>query len=186
MLRRAIGRVLRSLSRAGRRWRGACFALANPAAKIPAAIVGRGVRLNLTDGALLLAGPKLALSDWSTIIAKRGELRLGENVFVGIGVVIVCREAITIGDDVLIAEYVSIRDQDHRYGGPAPTAINGFDTAPIVIGNNVWIGAKATITRGVIIGNNAVVGAGAVVTRDVSAGAVVAGVPARPIGTARG
>jgi acetyltransferase-like isoleucine patch superfamily enzyme len=160
--------------------------LGNPEARIPGSTIGRGVRLKLTDGAMLQSGPRLAMSDWSTIIVKRGQMRLGKNVFLGIGAVIVCRQAITIGDDVLVAEYVSIRDQDHRYGGPKPTACNGFETAPILIGKNVWIGAKATITRGVTIGDDAVVAAGAVVTRDVPAGTVVAGVPARRIGSSRG
>lgn len=115
------------------------------------------------------------------VTAKGGRLAIGRDCFIGRGSVIVCREAITIGDDALIAEYVTIRDQDHRHGGPEPTARNGFETAPIVIGSNVWIGAKATITRGVSIGDGAVIAAGAVVTRDVPAGRVVGGVPARPL-----
>ena len=58
--------------------------------------------------------------------------------------------------------------------------------AAIRIGDNVWIGAKATITRGVTIGDNAVVGANAVVTRDVPENAVVGGVPAKVIRFANG
>ncbi|NEE07867.1 sugar O-acetyltransferase, partial [Streptomyces sp. SID7499] len=53
--------------------------------------------------------------------------------------------------------------------------------APIVIEDDVWIGAAAVITQGVTVGAGAVVAAGAVVTRDVPAGTVVAGVPARVI-----
>lgn len=53
--------------------------------------------------------------------------------------------------------------------------------APIVLEENVWVGAQATILQGVTIGRNAVVAAGAVVTHDVPAGAVVGGVPARVI-----
>lgn len=50
---------------------------------------------------------------------------------------------------------------------------------PITIGNNVWIGAAATILPGVTIGNDAVVAAGAVVSRSVAANTLVAGVPAK-------
>ena len=53
--------------------------------------------------------------------------------------------------------------------------------APIKIGNDVWIGAHATILAGVTIGNGAVIAAGAVVTKDVPANMVVGGVPAKII-----
>jgi acetyltransferase-like isoleucine patch superfamily enzyme len=50
-----------------------------------------------------------------------------------------------------------------------------------VIGNNVWIGAKATVTKGVTIGDNVVIGANSVVTRDIPPNSVAAGAPARVI-----
>jgi len=52
---------------------------------------------------------------------------------------------------------------------------------PIVVGNDVWIGARAIILSGVTIGNGAVVAAGSVVTKDVPPYAIAAGNPARPI-----
>ena len=52
-----------------------------------------------------------------------------------------------------------------------------------MIGKNVWVGVKATITPGVTIGDNAIVGANAVVTKDVPANSVVGGVPAKVIRT---
>ena len=55
--------------------------------------------------------------------------------------------------------------------------------APIVIGNNVYIGYNSMILPGVTIGDNCVIGAGSIVTRDVPSGVVAAGVPARPIRT---
>ena len=124
-------------------------------------------------------GEHLALSNRAHVFVKYGALTTGKNVHIGIGSVIACRDEITIGDDVLIAEHVTIRDQDHRYGGPKPTAQNGFDTAPIKIGNNVWIAAKVTITKGVTIGDNVTIGANSVVTRDIPSDCVAFGAPAK-------
>ncbi|MDX6212927.1 MAG: hypothetical protein QOF82_2014, partial [Frankiales bacterium] len=56
-----------------------------------------------------------------------------------------------------------------------------FDVRPVVVGDNVWLGSKATLTAGTTVGAHALVAAGAVVTRDVPAGVRVGGVPARPL-----
>jgi maltose O-acetyltransferase len=56
----------------------------------------------------------------------------------------------------------------------------------VCIGNDVWIGAGATVLPGVRIGDGGVIGAGAVVTTDVPASAIVAGVPARVLRYRRG
>ena len=52
---------------------------------------------------------------------------------------------------------------------------------PIIIGDKVWIGMRATILKGVVIGDGAIIAAGAVVTKDVSPGTLVGGVPAKLI-----
>ena len=83
-----------------------------------------------------------------------------------------------MGDGVLIGHQVVLATLNHDI---APAKRKNMFHAPIVIGNNVWIGAHATILAGVTLGENSVVAAGAVVTKDVPAGAVVAGVPAKII-----
>jgi len=169
-----------SLTRSVSRWaRKLSVGMTNPGLEWFGGHVGQDVTISLTGGARFTAGSDLALSDRSVVIVNGGRLKVGKNAFIGIGTVIGCREKITIGDHALIAEYVTIRDQDHRYGGSVPTAQNGFDTSPITIGDNVWIGAKATITKGVTIGDNAVIAAGAVVTSDIPPGSVAGGIPAK-------
>lgn len=62
-----------------------------------------------------------------------------------------------------------------------PEGDRAFRKGPVVIGNDVWIGADAVVLRGVTIHDGAVVAAGAVVTKDVAPYTIVGGVPAREI-----
>lgn len=143
--------------------------------------VGAGVRISATDGASLRIGDRTSIDTGATIQVKFGRLEIGSGSFVGRGSVIVARESIVIGNDALIAEYVTIRDQDHGFIQSLPRAKCGYLTSAIRIGNNVWLGAKVTVLKGVSIGDNVVVGANSVVTRDLPPNVVAAGVPARVI-----
>ena len=64
-----------------------------------------------------------------------------------------------------------------------PSRRSSIVSAPIRIGNRVWIGSHSTILPGVTVGDGAVVAAGAVVTKDVPPNTVVAGVPAKVVKT---
>lgn len=139
------------------------------------------VRLRITDGATARLGEGVAIDRFAEITVKHGRLEVGARSFLGPFCVICARQAVTIGGDCLIAEHVTIRDQDHKFGLNMITAQAGFRTAPITIGNNVWIGAKATVTKGVTIGDNVVVGANSVVTHDIPANSIAVGAPARVI-----
>lgn len=87
-----------------------------------------------------------------------------------------CFDEIVIGQNVAISHNVIIRDSDsHTLTGQRKKS------APIHIGNHVWIGMNSIILKGVSIGNGAVIAAGAVVTHDVPAKSLVAGVPAKII-----
>ncbi|NQV23430.1 MAG: acyltransferase [Rhodopirellula sp.] len=116
----------------------------------------------------------------ASIVAKYGRITIGNRCFIGHGSTIACSDEIAIGTDCLIGEYVTIRDQNHGMDcSDVPFAQQGMESASIMIGDNVWIGAKATIVAGVKIASNSVVAANAVVTRDVAPWTVVGGVPAR-------
>ncbi|OJF09903.1 transferase [Couchioplanes caeruleus subsp. caeruleus] len=89
----------------------------------------------------------------------------GERVFINQGCFFLDFGGITIGDRVLIGPRVTLSTAGH------PVELDErreFIThAPIVIEDDVWIGAAATVTPGVTIGHGSVVGAGAVVAKDV-------------------
>ncbi len=105
-------------------------------------------------------------------------IRLGNDVFLNYGCIILDVVAVTIGAGTQIGPGVQILTADHPRD-PAARATGAEWGRPIVIGRNVWIGGGALILPGVTIGDDAIIGAGSVVTRDVRAGATVAGNPAR-------
>ena len=116
------------------------------------------------------------------IIQGSGKLVLGENSFIGDYSIVGCNEYIRIGNNVMISQFVSIRDTDHKFDRlDVPMNVQGIATAPVHIEDDVWIGHGAVITKGVTIGQGAIVGANAVVTKDVPPLAVMGGVPARVI-----
>lgn len=85
---------------------------------------------------------------------------------------------IDIGDDCLIGHQVVFATLNHD---SEPQKRGNNIAKPIKLGQNVWIGAHATILPGVSIGDHAIVAAGAVVNKDVPALSIVAGVPAKII-----
>ena len=108
------------------------------------------------------------------------QLTLGSRIDIGEYTHIRASGGVTIGDRVLIAAGAVISSREH------PAALPRFGVtadAPVVIEDDVWIGAGAIVLPGVTIGRGAIVGAGAVVTAAVAPLTIVGGVPARPIGT---
>ncbi len=120
----------------------------------------------------------------SRIVVDGGSLSIGHGTNVNGLAKIFCVESVTIGSGCTISWDVQVMDTDFHAltvgGVPRPM------TAPVTIGDHVWIGTGALILKGATIGDGAVVAAGAVVTGAVEPGAIVAGVPARPVGRAEG
>ena len=101
-------------------------------------------------------------------------LTLGDS-FINSDCKVRCHDSITIGDGCAISHDFTVMDSNaHKLDGSR-------GTAPVVIGDHVWIGTRVTVLPGVSIGDGAVVAAGALVTKDVPAGALVGGVPAKVI-----
>ncbi len=105
-------------------------------------------------------------------------ISLGARTFVNYGCVFLDPAPVTIGDSCQIASGVQLVTASHPLDAEARRA--GWETAhPVVLGDNVWLGAGVIVNPGVTIGDDTVVGAGAVVARDLPAGVVASGVPAR-------
>jgi acetyltransferase-like isoleucine patch superfamily enzyme len=97
-------------------------------------------------------------------------------------------EGVTIEDEVFIGHGVMFTNDKYpratTQSGQLQTGDN-WSVVPTRVGRRASVGSNATILCGVVIGEGATIGAGAVVTRDVPARAVVAGVPARQVGSDR-
>ena len=107
-------------------------------------------------------------------------LEIGHKSYINHDSEIRCRERITIGNNVSIAYNVLIQDSDYHTtyddnGNPKP------QTFPIVIEDNVWIGANVIILKGVTIGEGSIVAAGSVVTKSIPSYSLAGGNPARII-----
>jgi acetyltransferase-like isoleucine patch superfamily enzyme len=125
--------------------------------------------LVVTGSFAIYAGSRVVLDPGATLEIASGFLNSGSTI--------ACFHHITIGESVIIAENVTIRDSDsHTIEGGRANGDPG-----IHIGDHVWIGLNSTILKGVTIGSGSVVAAGAVVTRDIPPNALAGGVPARVI-----
>lgn len=106
-------------------------------------------------------------------------IAIGPRVAVNRHCILDGRGGLTIGEDADIAPHVHIWTLQHKINDPD----HGTAPAAVRIGDHVWIASRATILPGVTIGRGAVVAAGSVVAKDIPAHAVVAGVPAKVIGS---
>lgn len=138
----------------------------------------RGVRIvrlaesgvvRIGEGVLLAHDVQLHLRDRGAVID------IGAGTFVNHRTELVAHQSVRIGRDCLLAWDILVLDSDsHSVDG-------GARTAPVSIGDRVWIGCRATVLKGVTVGDGAVVAAGSVVVSDVPARALVAGNPARVV-----
>lgn len=161
------------------------------------AALGRGARIIDTGrngSKRIQVGANTRVEGELLVFAHGGEIRVGEWCYIGEHTRVWSGASVNIGDRVLIAHGVNIIDNlthplepgaRHRHYRQIieqghPRQIDLGDR-PVVLGDDAWIAASATILRGVTVGRGAVVGAAAVVVEDVPPMTVVAGNPARVI-----
>ena len=106
-------------------------------------------------------------------------LIIGREVYIGRNTNIGAYAPVAIGAWTMIAPYCYINSSNHGMARGVPMRNQKLATAPIVIGEDVWIGTHVVVLAGVTIGDGAIIGAGSVVTKDVPACQIWAGVPAR-------
>jgi acetyltransferase-like isoleucine patch superfamily enzyme len=142
-------------------------------------LIGRGARIERPYRLRMGERCVLQRQVWLNIGSDSASLDIGAYSFIGQGTEIEVSREVRIGRGALIAPGVFITDHNHDTRRGRPMFEQPCIAAPVVIGDDVWIGANAVILPGVMIGDGAVVAAGAVVSRNVDAATVVGGVPAR-------
>jgi acetyltransferase-like isoleucine patch superfamily enzyme len=144
-------------------------------------ITGRGL-ITIGSGVRLSGKPSVGFSNR---LLARPELSVGDDTFVGHDCSFGIALSVRVGSHCYLAGGVSVRDFDghpvdaRRRRAKEPTPPEAI--RPVVIGDDVWVGAGAVILKGVTVGVRSIVAAGAVVTRDVPPDTVVAGNPARVV-----
>lgn len=150
---------------------------------------GKNFKLDINGGVMgdrdkIVIGNNVFLSGW--LISDGGKIIIGDNTVINKGTIIRSMNRVEIGKYCDLASDCAIQDHNSRSLDHKERRkfmlIGKFDekvlNSPVVIGNDVWIGRRATILKGVNIGNGAIIATNAVVTKDVPELSIAAGNPA--------
>jgi acetyltransferase-like isoleucine patch superfamily enzyme len=127
-------------------------------------------------------GENSRICEYVIIRCRGAKVSIGSNTDIGPFTVIFSGEdGVIIGNDVMIAPHCVIASGNHRFDNIDTTMKNagGISKGPIIIEDDVWIGANCTITSGVIIRKGSIVGANSVVTKNTEPNSINCGVPAK-------
>ncbi|MFL9839864.1 hypothetical protein ABS767_02710 [Sphingomonas sp. ST-64] len=136
-------------------------------------------RIVIEDGVRIDRGVRI-------LAANQSLVRIGAGARIGLYSVLNGGDCIQVGAKALVSGFVYLQSSMHSFS-KTDVAISeqGFEHGPVVIGEGAWLAAHVVVMPGRTVGAGAIVGSNAVVTQDVDPSAIVAGVPAKPIGTPR-
>lgn len=157
---------------------------------LPIVSMAPGSSIRLGQASVLCSHPRYTALGVARPVVLR-TLRSGASISLGrecglSGTVICAAQSVSIGDECLFGADVQVVDTDFHPIRPDGRRHNNraedIASAPVLIGRNVFIGARSIVLKGVSIGDDAVIGAGSIVTKDIPAGMIAAGNPARVLG----
>ena len=144
------------------------------------------VYLNGLGKGFLTIGDKTNIGAFTRIIVSTSYSNLGEFIYIGnnVGIGEYSRiggsGGVSIGDNTIIGQYLSVHPENHNFQDTNKLIKDqGTTRGAVTIGENCWIGAKVTILASVNIGKNCIIAAGSVVTKDIPYNSIAAGVPAK-------
>ena len=144
------------------------------------AVIHRSVRMDTPPYRKFFLGDYSVVESFACINNAVGDVVIGDHTRIGLHNTII--GPVTIGNHVNLAQGITVTALNHNFSDTEKRIDEqGVNTTPVVIGDDIWIGANAVILPGVTIGSHSVVAAGSVVTKDVPPHSLVAGVPAKII-----
>jgi acetyltransferase-like isoleucine patch superfamily enzyme len=141
-------------------------------------VIGDPRRVTLGDRCSIHRGARFWTHDYG---AGHGEIVLGREVTVLRNVSFNSWERIVVGDQTAFGDGCYVQDNDHGTEAGVPIMRQPTHGAPILIGRDVWFGARCIVLKGVEVGDATVVGAGSVVVKSLPPGVVAVGSPCRPV-----
>ena len=143
-------------------------------------VVHRSARMDTPPYRKFSLGDYSVIESFACINNAVGDVIIGDHTRIGLHNTII--GPVTIGCHVNLAQGITVTALNHNFeDSDKRIDEQGVSTAPVIIEDDIWIGANAVILPGVTIGNHSVVAAGAVVTKNVPPHSLVAGVPAKII-----
>ena len=143
-------------------------------------VIHRSARMDTPPYRKFSLGDYSVVESFACINNAVGDVIIGDHTRIGLHNTII--GPVTIGSHVNLAQGITITARNHNFDNPEMRIDEqGVSTTPVILGDDIWIGANAVVLPGVSIGNHSVVAAGAVVTKDVPPHSLVAGVPAKII-----
>lgn len=143
-------------------------------------VIYRSVRQDLPPFNHFSLGRYSVVEDFSCLNNAVGDLIIGDYTRIGLGNTII--GPAVIGNHVHLAQNVTVTGLNHNFANVEKRIDEqGVTTAPIVIEDDVWVGANAVILPGVTLGRHCVIAAGSIVNRSVPPFSVCAGTPARVV-----
>jgi len=144
-------------------------------------MIGHGIRYLCIHRLARSCGEKVIIGP-GTFFHFPQRMDLGTNVYINPLCHIQACGDLKIGNGVLIAHQCTIMSGDHRFDVPGKMIFeSGGTESPIVLEDDVWLGAGVRVMQGVTIGTGSIVGAGGIVTKDIPPGQIALGVPAKVV-----